>query len=100
MAIVRGMDGTFYEVPDDQLGQYKVPEDQLKAKLGEQPPTAEPPPGGGGAPPGPPLVNVHIYYSGQGPAGAGAGAEESVQPYDWRNWRNWSNWRNWRNKWD
>jgi hypothetical protein len=90
MAIVRGLDGTFYEVPDDQLGRCKIPEDQLKSKLGESAPTEEPPSGGGGGEgPGSGLVNVHIYYSGQG------GSAESVQPYDWRrhHWRRWSDWR-------
>lgn len=108
MAIVRGLDGTFYEIPDDQVQKYKIPEEKLKEKLGSQAPTEgappEPPPEQGGS--GSPLVNVQIYYGGQGPSGAPGGAhagEAAVQPYDWRNWRNWrnwNNWRNWRNHWD
>ncbi len=120
MAIVRGVDGTFYEVPDDQLAHFKIPEDKLKEKLGSQAPTEgappqEGPPHEGGGAPTSPLVNVAIYYAGQGgmstpPPGGGAPAgsstEGAVQPYDWRNWRNWRNWynwynwRNWRNHWD
>src|SRR5438034_3734058 len=104
MAILRALDGTFYEVPDEQIAKYKIPEDKLKEKLGTQAPTESGgPPPEGGAPEGGAggsLVNVHIYYSGQGQGqggGAPAGAEAAVQPYDWRNWRNWNNWRNWRN---
>jgi hypothetical protein len=96
MAIVRALDGTFYEVPDDQLSRCKIPEDQLKSKLGETAPTDEgPPPGGGGEGPGSSLVNVHIYYSGQ----AGGAGGEAVQPYDWH-WRRWyrNDWR--RRHWD
>ena len=43
MAILRALDGTFYEIPDDQVARYKVPEDQLKEKLGAQAPTEGPP---------------------------------------------------------
>jgi hypothetical protein len=106
MAILRALDGTFYEVPDDQMAKFKIPPDKLKEKLGSQVPTdaGGPPEGGGGGEPGgaSPLVNVQIYY-GQGQGGGGgapAAAEAGVQPYDWRNWRNWANWRNWRNHWD
>jgi hypothetical protein len=105
MAILRALDGTFYEVPDDQVAKYKIPDDKVKEKLGAQAPTEgapqEAPPEGGA--PVSPLVNVHIYYAGQGQggapgaAGAAAGAEGAVQPYDWRNWNNWRNWRNWNN---
>jgi hypothetical protein len=99
MAILRAMDGTYYEVPDDQVARFKIPEDQLKQKIGamvptEEPPPDEPPPGAGSPSP---LVNVQIYYTGQGAGGAPGGAEAAVQPYDWRNWRNWRNWHNWRN---
>jgi len=104
MAIVRGPDGTFYEVLDDQLAKFKIPADKLKDKLGSQATTGGPPPSGGPPEGGTgPLVNVQIYYSGQG-AGAGGGGEAAVSPYDWRNWNNWRNhsWRNhhWRNDWD
>jgi hypothetical protein len=100
MAILRAMDGTFYEIPDDQVERYKIPADKLKEKIGEQASAEGPPPGGPPESGGPssPLVNVHIFYGGQG-GGAPAAAEGAVQPYDWRNWRNWSNWNNWRNHW-
>src|SRR4051794_25344663 len=110
MAILRALDGTFYEIPDDQVAKYKIPEDKLKEKLGAQAPQEgqpqEGPPEGGAVSP---LVNVQIYYSGSGPSGAPGGApasaEGAVQPYDhhwhnWHNWHNWNNWRNWRNHWD
>jgi hypothetical protein len=114
MAILRALDGTFYEIPDDQVERFKIPEDQLKDKLGAQAPAGggpeeEPPPSQGGGT-GSPLVNVQIYHMGGGPGsapgGAQGGGEMAVQPYDWRNWRNWRNWwdwrnwRNWRNRWD
>jgi hypothetical protein len=113
MAILRSLDGTFYEVPDDQVSKYKIPQEKLKEKLGTQaysagPPSSSPPPEGGGSSP---LVNVHIHYGEGSPSGEGA-----VSPYwwhhhhhhhhhwhnwhNWRNWRNDSDWRNWRNHWD
>src|SRR5580704_13300241 len=73
MAILRALDGTYYEVPDDQVAKFKIPPEKLKDKLGAQAPTEGPPEEGppeGGAPS--PLVNVHIYYAGQGPGGGGA----------------------------
>jgi len=49
MAILRGLDGKFYEVPDTQLDSYLIPEDKVKEKMSE----ACPPGGGrGGTPPG------------------------------------------------
>ncbi|MEM7014734.1 MAG: hypothetical protein AAF585_25015 [Verrucomicrobiota bacterium] len=33
MAILRSMDGKFYNVPDDQLESHLVPADEVKAKL-------------------------------------------------------------------
>ncbi len=104
MAILRALDGTFFEIPDDQIAKFKIPPEKLKDKLGAQAPTdaGGPPEGGGGEPGGTsPLVNVQIFQGGGG--GAPAGAEAGVNPYDWRNWRNWrnwANWRNWRNHWD
>ncbi|QWV94898.1 hypothetical protein KP004_06890 [Geomonas oryzisoli] len=32
--ITRGLDGTFYEIPDDTADQYKVPQEEVQAKLG------------------------------------------------------------------
>ncbi len=31
--IVRGMDGTFYEIPDDRCEEYKIPPAEVKEKL-------------------------------------------------------------------
>lgn len=111
MAILRSLDGKFYEIPDDQVNNFLIPEDKVKEKLqacgmaepGPEagPPTAEAPT---------PTVLVQIYGS-AGMAGAGApqGAPPpqaaatggEVQPYShyWRNyWRNY--WHNyWRNNW-
>lgn len=33
--ITRGLDGTFYEIPDDVAGQYKVPAEEVQNKLGK-----------------------------------------------------------------
>ena len=33
MSILRAVDGTFYEVPDSELEQYKVPPDQVKGLM-------------------------------------------------------------------
>lgn len=43
--ITRGLDGTFYEIPDDMTDQYKVPPEEVQAKLGT----------GGGALPNAPM---------------------------------------------
>ena len=85
MAILRALDGTFYEVPDDQLARFKIPEDKLKEKLGSEATSEGPPPQGPPMSGVSPLVNVQIYYGGQGAPGGG---EAAVSPYDWRNWRN------------
>ena len=85
MAILRALDGKFYEVPDDQLGGFEVPADELKQKLqdsgdaGPQGPGG-PGPGGPGGPgaPGNGLVYVQVYAGGQGgPGGGGPGGEIS-----------------------
>ena len=124
MAILRSMDGKFYQVPDGELGNYEVPAEQVKEKLASAgaplpsgPQGCGPSPGGGGMggggggpasmPPGG-LVYVQVFNSGptgrgspsSGAMGAPAGGESGgeVQPYAgcWRNWKNC--WRNcWRN---
>lgn len=33
--IARGLDGTFYEIPDDAADQYKVPPEEVQSKLGK-----------------------------------------------------------------
>jgi hypothetical protein len=115
MAILRSLDGQFYEVPDDQLPKFLIPADKVKEKLGAagqeggQGEDPGPPPSGGQ---GPPII-VQIYggapMQGQGPGGApapesGTPSGGEVQPYSW--WRNtWRNtfgpgWHNvWHNRW-
>lgn len=77
MAILRSMDGKFYNVPDDQLGEYEMGPDEVKEQIGAA---------GGGGPQG-----------GPGPQG-GRG---DVQPQGFGCWHNcWHNcwsrncWRN------
>lgn len=114
MAILRSVDGRFYEVPDDQLGQYEVPPDQVKQKLqqaGESLPQGPSPSGGySGPPPGGGLVYVTVMGApggigagapmAGGPMGAPSGMPAEVQPHSGCGWRNcWHNcWHNcWKN---
>jgi len=81
MAILRSMDGKFYNIPDDQLGEHEMGPDEVKEHIGAQ----------GGGPGGP-------GGGGQGgPGGQGGGGEVTPQGC-WRNcWRNcWKRncWRN------
>lgn len=107
MAILRSVDGKFFEVPDKDLDKFEIPADQLREKLGD---AAEAGPGGPGGPAGPggpggggagSQVVIQIHGSGAD-AGPGAGAPkggDEAEPY-WGWWRNcWQNcWRNcWRN---
>jgi len=46
MAILRSTDGKFYDVPDEELGNYEVPADQVKGLLSGLGPAGG---GGGGA---------------------------------------------------
>jgi hypothetical protein len=115
MAILRSVDGRFYEVPDDQLNQYLIPEDKVKEKLEGSgapmvAPNAPPPDAGPGPAGGSPTIVVQVYGAAP-PPGAGApppssgteapaGAE--VQPYGW--WNNWwhnvrPGWNNWWHNW-
>lgn len=105
MAILRSVDGKFYEVPDKDLEKFEVPADQVREKLGD---TVQA--GGGGAPgPGGPgggagnaQVVIQILGDQSNAGGGGAPAPsgedgDEVQPY-WGWWRNC--WRNcWRNYW-
>ncbi len=111
MAILRSVDGKFYEVPDKSLDKFEIPADQLREKLGDQA-QAEPGPGGPGAGSGGPgggggggsqvVIQIHGGggAGGGNPQGAPRGDDgDDVQPY-WGWWRNcWQNcWRNcWRN---
>jgi hypothetical protein len=105
MAILRSVDGQFYEIPDDQLPKFLIPADKVKEKVqgtGEDPgppPGDAPPPGSG------PAIIVQIYGASVPPSGGapppttGAAPTSEVQPYGW-----WNTWRNtwgphWHNSW-
>jgi hypothetical protein len=115
MAVVRSLEGTFYDIPDSELEQYKVPADQVKSLMdaaGQKPPQnpgqQQMPQGqgkstGGGSPqilvqfitqaPGAPQQQQQ--QQGQAPPPA-EGGEEKVEPqWYWVNWANWANWYNW-----
>jgi hypothetical protein len=108
MAILRAMDGKFYDVPDDQASGFEVPREKVKELLeksgGPGPqggPGGGPGPGYGGPPPSAGgQVVVQIFAGGAaqggpenapgqgGPGGPGGpgGGEGDVNPYWW--WRN------------
>jgi hypothetical protein len=125
MAIVRSLEGTFYDIPEGDLEQYQVPPDQVKKLMesaGQKPPQG---PGGSqqmrqpagqgsqgsqGAQGSPQILVQFItqaaptgqHGAGQHPTeGTGQkppteGGEESVEPqWYWVNWYNWANWYNW-----
>jgi hypothetical protein len=109
MAILRSVDGQFYEIPDDQVAKFLIPADKVKDKVqggaDPGPPPGGPPPGGGGGPP--PAIVVQIFGN-QMPTGGGpppttgdAGAHPAgeVQPYAW--WNTWFNTYRpgWHNAW-
>src|SRR5438132_3507868 len=101
MAIVQSVDGKFYEIPDDQLDKFLVPEDKVKEKLDAAAGSAPPPGPPSGPPPsgGSPTIVVQIFGarpdagpppSGPPPSGPppGVGAPPpgaEVVPYNWHN---------------
>jgi len=110
MAVVRSLEGTFYDIPDSEIEKYKVPADQVKGlmesagqKLPQNP--VQQPAGGGRQPGGQPQVLVQVIVQspgggappqGQQPQGPPPEGEEKVDPqWYWINWANWSNWYNW-----
>ncbi len=123
MAVVRSLEGTFYDIPESELEQYKVPPDQVKGLMeaaGQKPPQNPGPqqPGRGqgqgqgqgqGGTGGSPQILVQFIMQGGGGAGGGGaqqqkqpqgapagGEEENVEPqWYWINWANWANWYNW-----
>ena len=101
MSVLRGPDGKFYDVPDDQLASYAVPPEKVREtleKAGVPAPAGQPGPGGGGPPGmgmhGGPVV-IQIYpppMGGHAPAAApegGPGGQGQVDPY-WYYW--WTRW--------
>jgi hypothetical protein len=110
MAVVRSLEGTFYEIPEGELEKYKVPADQVKGLMeaggqkmpqnpGQQPGGGAQQRGGGGQPQI--LVQFIVQSPGGAPQqgqaqGAPAEGEEKVEPqWYWINWANWANWYNW-----
>ena len=78
MAVLRSVDGRFYDVPDEELDQFEVPAERVNELMEAM---------GGGEPEGGPM--------GEGPPAGG----EGVDPYHHR-WRRRRYWRNyWRNCW-
>ena len=47
MAILRSMDGKFYNIPDDQLGEYEMGPDEVKDQIGAAGAQGGPGPQGG-----------------------------------------------------
>ncbi|MGA2936900.1 MAG: hypothetical protein ABSF52_07360 [Syntrophobacteraceae bacterium] len=112
MAVVRSLEGTFYDIPEGELEKYKVPADQVKGLMeaagqklpqnpGQQPAGGVQPRGTCGQP------QILVQFITQAPGGAppqglaqGQGppaeGEEKVEPqWYWINWANWANWYNW-----
>jgi hypothetical protein len=115
MAVVRSLEGTFYDIPEGKLEKFKVPADQVKGLMdaaGQQMPQNPPQQQtqmGQQATGGQPQILVQFITQSAGgsltqgqPQGAPAeGEEEKVEPqwyryrYWWANWYNWRNWYNW-----
>jgi hypothetical protein len=121
VAILRSLEGKFYDIPDEDAHKYEVPREQVKdllAKAGGPPPAGghggpgHGGPGHGGPHGGPtPPVVINVFAGGGGPGGGapggggpgggapggggpgGGGAPEGdVDPYWWW-WNNyWPNW--------
>ena len=105
MSVLRGPDGKFYDVPDDQLASYAVPPEKVREtleKAGVPAPAGQMAPGGGSAPPGMGMhggpVVIQIYPppmggpgpgSGPGPGPEGGQGQGQVDPY-WYYW--WTRW--------
>ena len=115
MAVVRSLEGTFYDIPDSELEQYKVPADQVKGLMeaaGQKLPPSPGPATTGEPGPGPGRSRRWIAASDpcpvhnagprrrspqqRQPQAAQAEGEEKVEPqWYWINWANWANWYNW-----
>ena len=107
MAVVRSLEGTFYDIPDSQLDRYKVPADKVKGLMeaaGQQAPSnpGQQPAGQSRPTGGTPQILVQFIINGSGTPQQGqtqaapAEGEEKVEPqWYWINWANWANWYNW-----
>src|ERR1700740_1523116 len=102
MSVLRGPDGTFYDVPDDQLTTYAVPPEKVREtleKAGVPAPTGQPGPGGGGPAGmgmhgGPVVIQIYPPPMGgpaPGPAREGGpGQQGQVDPYWYYWWERWT----------
>ncbi len=111
MAILRSVDGRFFEIPDDQVEKYLIPADKVKEKLESSgAPMVPPSDGGAGGDPGPlteaPTIVVQVFGASAAPGAPPPGGAlpvsgGEVQPYFWNNW--WHNrrpgWNNWWHNW-
>jgi len=111
MAVVRSLEGTFYDIPDSELERYKVPADQVKNLMdaaGQKIPPSPGPQqmgqGQGGSQGGSPQIIVNFITQSPGggaqqrqqPQAPPVEGEEKVEPqWYWVNWYNWANWYNW-----
>lgn len=73
MAILRSVDGKFYEVPDEDLSKHELAPEKVSELMAQRGPS-----GGGRI----------------GPGGPGPGGDVDPYYYCWRNWRNCYCWRN------
>src|SRR5262249_61266016 len=100
MAILRSLDGRFFEIPDNQVEQFLIPEDKVKEKLEGAGAPMVPPAGDGGQggpPSGSPTIVGQIFgASPAGPAGPpplppGGERQAGARPGGQRDggWHNW-----------
>jgi hypothetical protein len=99
MSVLRGPDGKFYDVPDDQLASYTVPPEKVREtleKAGVPAPAGQMGPGGGspgmGMHGGPVVIQIYPPPQGgpaPGPAPEGGQGQQpgQVDPYWW--WTRW-----------
>jgi hypothetical protein len=91
MAVLRALDGKFYDVPDEQAKKYEVARDKVKdllAKTGAQPGPGRPGPRSA-APPGSQVV-IQVFPSPGGGQPVVMHEAGEVDPYWWW-WNNWGN---------
>ncbi|MEW6283269.1 MAG: hypothetical protein AB1758_31970 [Candidatus Eremiobacterota bacterium] len=79
MAVVQGPDGRFYEIPDDELKRYAVPDEKVKEVLRSQAPPGDGPPPGMFPAGGPVVIQI---FTGPPPGGPDVTAQDG-----WGGWR-------------